>query len=151
MNQTVKYQGAFSRIVGFAGKRFLFSPPPPPSIFFFGSRSKFRVITRLEMLATQARWPLIPSVGLIKKVDFWPLFPFPSYTPFMTKKVPLWYMLPLLPLSFLIHIPKKKNCNISSNYSKRPHLFNMNKIAKTGGCYSIFTATGELDVDFQKN
>ena len=34
MNRTVKYQGAFSRIVGFAGKRFLFSPPPPPSIFF---------------------------------------------------------------------------------------------------------------------
>ena len=32
----MKYQGAFSRIVGFAGKRFLFSPPPPPppSIFF---------------------------------------------------------------------------------------------------------------------
>ena len=28
----MKYQGAFSRIVGFAGKRFLFSPPP--SIFF---------------------------------------------------------------------------------------------------------------------
>ena len=36
MNRTMKYQGAFSRIVGFAGKRFLFSPPPPPppSIFF---------------------------------------------------------------------------------------------------------------------
>ena len=34
MNRTVKYQGAFSRIVGFAGKRFLFSPPPPPSTFF---------------------------------------------------------------------------------------------------------------------
>ena len=33
MNRTVKYQGAFSRIVGFAGKRFLFSPPPPN--FFF--------------------------------------------------------------------------------------------------------------------
>ena len=31
MNRTVKYQGAFSRIVGLAGKRFLFSPPPPPS------------------------------------------------------------------------------------------------------------------------
>ena len=34
MNRTVKYQGAFSRIVGFAGKRFFFSPPPPPSTFF---------------------------------------------------------------------------------------------------------------------
>ena len=42
-----------SRIVGFAGKRFLFSPPPPPSIFFC-SRSNFHVITRLETLATQA-------------------------------------------------------------------------------------------------
>ena len=47
MNRTVKYQGAFSRIVGFAGKRFLFSPPPPPSTFFCA-------ITRLETLATQA-------------------------------------------------------------------------------------------------
>ena len=128
---------------GVCGQAFPLLPFPSPFHFFFGSRSKFRVITRLEMLATQARWPLIPSVGLIKKVDFWPLFPFPSYTPFMTKKVPLSYMLPLLPLSFLIHIPTKKNCNISSNYSKRPHLFNMNKIAKTGGCYGIFTATGE--------
>ena len=55
MNRTVKYQGAFSRIVGFAGKRFLFSPPPPPStFFFFCSRSNFRAITRLEALATQA-------------------------------------------------------------------------------------------------
>ena len=54
MNRTVKYQGAFSRIVGFAGKRFLFSPPPPPSTFFFCSRSNFRAITRLETLATQA-------------------------------------------------------------------------------------------------
>ena len=34
-NPTVKYQGAFFRIVGFAGKRFLFSSPPPPSTFFF--------------------------------------------------------------------------------------------------------------------
>ena len=34
MNQPVKYQGAFSRIVGFAGKRFLFSTPPSHSIFF---------------------------------------------------------------------------------------------------------------------
>ena len=54
MNRTVKYQGAFSRIVGFAGKRFLFSPPPPPSTFFC-FRSNFRVLTRLETLATQAR------------------------------------------------------------------------------------------------
>ena len=30
-NRTVKYQGAFFRIVGLAGKCFLFSPPPPPS------------------------------------------------------------------------------------------------------------------------
>ena len=52
MNRTVKYEGAFSRIVGFAGKRFLFSPPPPPSTFC--SRSNFRAITRLETLATQA-------------------------------------------------------------------------------------------------
>ena len=55
MNRTVKYQGAFSRIVGFAGKRFLFSPSPPRStFFFFCSRSNFRAITRLETLATQA-------------------------------------------------------------------------------------------------
>ena len=33
-------------------KRFLFSPPPPHSIFF-GSRSNFQAITRLETLATQ--------------------------------------------------------------------------------------------------
>ena len=32
MNRTVKYQGAFSRIVGFAGKRFLFSAPPLPHL-----------------------------------------------------------------------------------------------------------------------
>ena len=51
MNRTVKYQGAFSRIVGFAGKRFLFSPPPPT---FFCLRSNFCAITRLETLATQA-------------------------------------------------------------------------------------------------
>ena len=54
MNWTVKYQGAFSRIVGFAGKRFLFAPPPPPSTLFFCSRSNFHAITRLERLATQA-------------------------------------------------------------------------------------------------
>ena len=34
MNRTVKYQGAFSRIMRLAGKRFLFSPPPPPPFFF---------------------------------------------------------------------------------------------------------------------
>ena len=33
----------------------LLSPPHPPSTFFFCSRSKFRAITRLETLATQAR------------------------------------------------------------------------------------------------
>ena len=35
LSRTVKYQGAFSRMVGFAGKRFHFSPPPPPSTFLF--------------------------------------------------------------------------------------------------------------------
>ena len=37
-NRTVKYQGAFFRIVGSAGKRFLFFPPPPPSTFFLSLR-----------------------------------------------------------------------------------------------------------------
>ena len=46
-----EYQGAFSRMAGFADKRVLFSPPPPASIFFC-SRSNFRAITRLETLAT---------------------------------------------------------------------------------------------------
>ena len=50
----MKYQGAFSRNVGFAGKHFLFSPPPLPLPPFFCSHSNFRVITRLETLATQA-------------------------------------------------------------------------------------------------
>ena len=54
MNRTVKYQGAFSRIVGFASKRFLFSPPPSTP-FFFRCHSNFRAITRLETLATQAK------------------------------------------------------------------------------------------------
>ena len=49
----MKYQGTFSRIVGFAGKRFLFSPPLPPQPFF-RFRSNFCAITQLEMLATQA-------------------------------------------------------------------------------------------------
>ena len=53
MNRTVKYQGAFSRIVGFGGKRFLFSPPPST---FFCLRSNVRAITRLETLATQANF-----------------------------------------------------------------------------------------------
>ena len=57
MNQTVKYQGAFSRIMGFAGKRFFSSPLPLPlpCFFFFCSCSNLRAITRLETLATQAR------------------------------------------------------------------------------------------------
>ena len=51
MNRTVKYQGAFSGILGFAGKHFLFSSP---TSIFFCSRSNFRAITRLETLARQA-------------------------------------------------------------------------------------------------
>ena len=39
--ETEKYHGAFYRIVGFTGKRFLF-PPPPPFLFFLLSLSKFR-------------------------------------------------------------------------------------------------------------
>ena len=54
----------FSRIVGFAGKRFLFSPPPPPSTFFC-FRSNFRAITRLETLATQARRRPAPNAKII--------------------------------------------------------------------------------------
>ena len=46
----MKYQGAFSRNMGFVGKHFLFSLPP----LFFCSRSNFRAITQLEKLATQA-------------------------------------------------------------------------------------------------
>ena len=61
MNRTVKYQGAFSRIEGFAGKRFLFSPLPLPLQPFFCFHSNFRAITRLETLATQA----------INIVEFW--------------------------------------------------------------------------------
>ena len=60
MNRTVKYQGAFSRIVGFAGKRFLFSPPPPPSIFFAPA-----LTTRLETLASQA------NAILTQTIRFW--------------------------------------------------------------------------------
>lgn len=35
MNQTVEYHWGVSRILGFAGKCFLFSRTPPPSIFHF--------------------------------------------------------------------------------------------------------------------
>ena len=71
MNRTAKYQGAFSRIMGFAGKRFLFSSLPPPSTFFFCSHSNFCAITLLETLARQARYPWTsailqkPSRGLV--------------------------------------------------------------------------------------
>ena len=58
MNQTVKYQGAFSRIVGFADKCFLFSPPIPLHLIFC-SRSNFHAMTRLEMLATQTKKSVI--------------------------------------------------------------------------------------------
>ena len=46
--ETEKYHGASYRIVGFAGKRFLFFPPPPPSFLFSWllSLSNFRAITR---------------------------------------------------------------------------------------------------------
>ena len=44
MNQTVKYQGAFSRITGFSGKRFL--PPTPP-------RSPFRLSISFAFPPTQ--------------------------------------------------------------------------------------------------
>ena len=37
--ETEKYHGVFYRIVGFTGKRFLFSPPPPPHSSFFCSLS----------------------------------------------------------------------------------------------------------------
>ena len=40
--ETEKYHGVFYRIVGFTGKRFLFSPPPPPPapfLFFLLSLS----------------------------------------------------------------------------------------------------------------
>ena len=57
----MKHQGAFSRIVGFVGKCFLFSPPPPPSTFFVCFCSNFRAITRLERLATQATSDFVTS------------------------------------------------------------------------------------------
>ena len=59
MNRTVKHQGAFSRIVGFVGECFLFSPPP--STFFFCFCSNFRTINRLEMLVTQATSDFVTS------------------------------------------------------------------------------------------
>ena len=62
MNRTVKYQGAFSRIVGFAGKCFLFSPFPPPSTFFC-FLSNCHAITQLDTLATQA---MSPGTHLVK-------------------------------------------------------------------------------------
>ena len=64
MNRTVKYQGAFSRIVGFAGKCFLFSPPPST---FFCFLSNFHAITRLETLAAQA---MSPGTHLVKNHEF---------------------------------------------------------------------------------
>ena len=39
MNQTVRYQGTFSRITGFSGKRFV--PPPPPSSLILQSSISF--------------------------------------------------------------------------------------------------------------
>ena len=70
MNRTMKYQGVLSRIVGFLGKCFLFSPPLPPSIFFC-SHSNFRAITRLEMLPTQATKFKTWDIHFLSK----PLFP----------------------------------------------------------------------------
>ena len=64
MNRTVKYQGAFSRIVGFAGKR---SPLPLPVQPFFCFLSNFRAITRLETLATQAICKLTVDKNNAKK------------------------------------------------------------------------------------
>ena len=54
--RTVKYQGAFSRIMGFAGKLFLFSPLLTlPIFFFFCSLFNFRAIIRFETFATNGR------------------------------------------------------------------------------------------------
>ena len=49
-----KYHGAFYRIVGFAGKRFLFPPSPPPSFLFSWLLffSNFRPKTRSERFAS---------------------------------------------------------------------------------------------------
>ena len=85
MNRTVKYQGAFSRIVGFAGKRFLFSTPPPST--FFCSRSNFfRAITRLETLATQAKLSFIGYKGF---GNFLRNFQLLIFSHFLSKKCPL--------------------------------------------------------------
>ena len=57
MNQTVKYQGAFSRITGFSGKRFI-PPPSPipllvhPSIFHFFCFPS-NSVTQLEKLSDE--------------------------------------------------------------------------------------------------
>ena len=45
--------GAFFKIVGFAGKRFLLSPPPS---FLFFALAQFSRRTRAETLATQASY-----------------------------------------------------------------------------------------------
>ena len=49
-----KYHGVFYRIVGFAGKRFLFPPPPTPSFLFswLRSLSNFRPKTRSQRFAS---------------------------------------------------------------------------------------------------
>ena len=78
MNQTVKYQGAFSRITGFSGKRF-FSPPPPP----LRPRSSFDLPFLLlsRQLSNSTRntfwwrlidlpWPLSYCPILELKIDF---------------------------------------------------------------------------------
>ena len=73
MNPIVKYQGPFSRIVGFGGKCFLFSPAPS-TFFFFCSRSNFRAITRLETLAMQVREEEDILVIFVIKSSFCPLY-----------------------------------------------------------------------------
>ena len=110
------------------------------------SSPKTRSVVFLKFLVT-----IDPSVGL-KKRRFLSTVPFPLLYTIFDKKgticTPFIYAEPLLPLCFLIHISKRKNCSISFNCSKRSHLFNMNKIAKTGDCWGIFTAIRCL---FSKN
>ena len=101
------------------------------------------VVSFLKFLVT-----IDSSVGL-KKRRLLSTVPFRLlYTIFDKKGTPFKYAEPLLPLCFLIHISKRKNCSISFNCSKRPHLFNMSKTAKTGGSWGIFTAIRCL---FSKN